>query len=384
MLALADWRFRPWHLYALVIATALFKVPLLRSDLTDHDNWRQTDTATIARNFIDERRILWPRINWGAPGPGYVEAEFQLYPFVVSLIYHMFGENPIYGRLLSILLGALSCLVFWKIARRYLSDPIALIAVGFLALAPVFFRFTRTFMPEATVLLFSLLAIEYFLRFLESDRWTPCLISAAAMALAILVKPTSVHLGLLFIILSLQRFGHRSFINPRLMAYAVLSLGPAVAFYVHAARIHETYGNTFGVISGGDSKWGGLNYWLSPNFYAGLAWIEIKWVAGLIGTALVVIGLLSPSSPVPRSLTIPWSAVTLLYYLIVARYAGSGMGHHYHIYAAPLAALLFASGTAVSFASRSRIARRGGRHGAPHIFVHDPLRWSHAFLALGY
>ncbi|HNY11065.1 MAG TPA: dolichyl-phosphate-mannose--protein mannosyltransferase, partial [Candidatus Wallbacteria bacterium] len=50
--------------------------------------WRQCDTAAIARNFYESGMdIFHPRIDWGGNSPGFVESEFQLYPFIVALLY---------------------------------------------------------------------------------------------------------------------------------------------------------------------------------------------------------------------------------------------------------------------------------------------------------
>jgi hypothetical protein len=108
-----------WLLYAAILVLLAIRIPHLAADLADHDSWRQTDTATIARNFLEEPNILYPRINWGAPGPGYVESEFQLYPYAVYLVYRVLGENPLYGRVLSLILTALAAVIMHRIAGRY-------------------------------------------------------------------------------------------------------------------------------------------------------------------------------------------------------------------------------------------------------------------------
>ena len=199
---------------AIIVTGLALRLPGLDPNLTDHNTWRQADTATIARNFIDEPRILWPRVDWGAPGPGYVEAEFQLLPFVTSLIYRVLGENPIYGRLLSLLATGLSCVVLDRIARRFFSDRLSLLCVAMFVMAPIVFRYSRVFMPDATALLFVLLALERFLTFLDDDRWSTLLQSAVSMSLALLVKPTTVHVGLVLIILTVHQRGWRSFLRP--------------------------------------------------------------------------------------------------------------------------------------------------------------------------
>jgi 4-amino-4-deoxy-L-arabinose transferase-like glycosyltransferase len=332
-------------LVAVVLAAMAFRLPGLDPTLTDHDTWRQTDTATIARNFLEEPRILWPRVNWGAPGPGYVEAEFQLYTFATSLLYRIFGENPLYGRILTLLVSAISCLVFFRISRRFFDPKLALMSVSIYAMAPLLFRYSYVFMPDATCILFSLIALERFLAFLDDDRWLSVLSSGVAMTLAILVKPTAIHLGLVFAILAVAKKRWRSIIAIKPLTFAVVSLLPVVGYYDHAASIHETYGNTFGVISGGDSKWGTLALRLDPRLYFNLAFIESAWTVGPVGVLLAIVGFFSIRTRDWRALVIGWAATTFLYYFIVARYAGDEkIGLQYHLYAVPLVALLTAAG----------------------------------------
>ncbi|MCG8458053.1 MAG: glycosyltransferase family 39 protein, partial [Holophagales bacterium] len=227
-----------WGLLALAL---LVRLPWLTAELDDLDSWRQTDTATIARNFLEEPRLLWPRIDWGAPEPGYVEAELQLYPYGTHLLYRAFGEDPRLGRGLSILLSLVSCWVLYQLARRILGGrgegeagvATALLALAFFSLVPLSIRYGRSFMPEATVLLFYLLAVQAFLtRF--SDRQATALVPAGAwMALAILVKPTSIHLGLILALWAFDRDGPRILRDRRLWLFALLALLPPALYYLH-------------------------------------------------------------------------------------------------------------------------------------------------------
>ena len=155
-------------------------------------------------------------------------------------------------------------------------------------MAPIVFRFSRVFMPDATALLFMLLALERFLTFLDDDRWSTVIQSSVSMSLAILVKPTTIHIGLVLVVLAVVRRGWRSLFGPKLLAFAGISLLPPAAYYAHAASIYLTYGNTFGVIVGGDSKWGTLAWRLDPHFYWNLAFIEAAWILGPVGTVLAI------------------------------------------------------------------------------------------------
>jgi hypothetical protein len=177
------------------------------------------------------------------------------------------------------------------------------------------------------------------------------------MAVAILVKPTSVHLGLVLILLTLREGGVRALLSRKLVAFAAISLLPAAAYYWHAARIHLEYGNTFGVLSGGDSKWGSPDLWFDPTLYATLWRIERLYVTGYSGMALALFGIAFHRRPRFVALCAAWIGTLFLYYLIVARYAGvEGRGRHYHIYAALPFALAIGGGLSVLL----RIPGRGG------------------------
>ncbi|RMF96428.1 MAG: hypothetical protein D6734_03705, partial [Candidatus Schekmanbacteria bacterium] len=86
----------------------------IRAPLADHQEWRQCDTAAMAKNFSENNTsILYPQIDWGGNSSGYVESEFPLFPYIVSIIYRFTGTNSKYGRMLSILLYPLSSLLLF-------------------------------------------------------------------------------------------------------------------------------------------------------------------------------------------------------------------------------------------------------------------------------
>lgn len=42
--------------------------------------------------------ILYPKVDWRGNSPGYAEAEFQLYNFLVAILYSLFGLYEWLGR----------------------------------------------------------------------------------------------------------------------------------------------------------------------------------------------------------------------------------------------------------------------------------------------
>lgn len=337
------------HYAALLIIVfgLLIRLPLVFMPLTYSltDTWRQTDTASIAHNFLDPgSSIFYPRINWGGSGPGYVEAEFQLYTFITALLYRLLGEQVALGRFVSLLFTLATLIVFYRLARRLFSPLVARAALFAFVILPLSLRYSTAFMPEATVLFFYVTALYLFQIWLDEQDFRVLLLAGISTALALLVKPTSINIGLIFGLLLVTRYRLRFALQPRLWLFAAISLVPAVLWYLHARNLFLTYRNTFGILSGGDSKFGSLSYWLSFDFYTSLSRIEIQWVLDGAGVLLFAIGFALAVRRRHPLLFIFGVLIMPIYYLIVARYAGSEWGAQYHIYAVPFAALGIGAG----------------------------------------
>jgi Dolichyl-phosphate-mannose-protein mannosyltransferase len=324
------------------------------------DIWRQSDTATIARNFASGgMRLFYPQINWGGAGPGYVEAEFQLVPWLAAALYLVFGEHAYLVRLVSLAFMLAGTAAFWALARRLLSPEAARWALISFVASPAFMTYGSAFMPDATALAFYLLALLAFWHWLAEDRWTWLAAAAAATSIAALVKPTTLHIGVVFFIWLLMSARDR-LLRPSVYLAGLAALVAPVLWLWHGATFHLTYGNTFGVISGGDSKFGNLSYWLSLAFYRGNLRIEAVLVFGVVGVPLAVLGALGAwrrRGPVILAAGIP---ALVIYYFATARYSeGFGLGPHYHIYSLPYAAILVGIGMeAASKWLRGRVPSR--------------------------
>jgi 4-amino-4-deoxy-L-arabinose transferase-like glycosyltransferase len=321
----------------------LIRIPLITHST---DLWREADTASIAHFFsINGFKILYPQIFWGGNGPGYVEAEFQLYPFIVSLLYYMFGEKMWLGRLISFLFSATTMITFYFfLAKKLLNHGEALLSMVLYAFSPILLRYNTAFMPEATMMCFYVGGLAFFIRWLDNGKFFYLLLAALSASLAILIKPTAIHIGLIFALLAIHRFGYRTLLKDWKVWFAMaFCLFPVVLYYLHAHNLYIEYGNTFGLLSGGDSKFGNFYYWLQPNFYYGLANIELLWVFGPLGAFVFLIGLLQ--SIKRRSYFLLIGLITLIiYYLIIPRYSGYSRGIQYHVFMAPFAALGFGIG----------------------------------------
>jgi len=97
-----------WLLLILFIAF-VYRVPSLDAPVIGEHSWRQAETAAMARNFYENGyRFLYPQIDWGGQTSGEVECEFLLYPFLVALLYKVFGVSEVCARALSLFFSMVS------------------------------------------------------------------------------------------------------------------------------------------------------------------------------------------------------------------------------------------------------------------------------------
>jgi len=316
------------------------------------DIWRPADTATIAHNFfVGGMNLFYPQVNWGGAGPGYVEAELQILPWLSAALFHVFGEHPWVGRLVSLAftLGALA--VFWALVKRLLPARTARWALIAFVVSPAVMTYGNAFMPDVTVLLFYLLMLLFFERWLAQDRLVWLVSAAAAASMAALAKPTSLHVFLILLIW-LAISARDRFRRPSLYVAAVASLILPAWWLWHAHELYVDYGNTFGVLSGGDSKFGNFAIWTSSLFYTGNITIEATLIYGIVGVPIALLGAwLAWKARGPVILAAGFPAL-IVFYFAVARYS-SELGPQYHVFSLPFAAILVGIGV-VGAADRLR------------------------------
>lgn len=238
--------------------------------LVDSQAWRQADTAAIARSFYAEGYdLLHPRVEWRGNTPGYVESEFPLYPFAVALVYSLLGGVQEWvGRLISALASVAAGVLLYGLGIRLYGPgwPPRLAALLFF-LSPYNVYFGRAFMPEATMLFFSVGALLAFADWAESGGRALFFAAVVAAALAFLVKIPTLYLGFPLVALAWARWGWGFLRRPVLWLFLVLVILPPVLWYTHAHRLFEQTGLTFGIWNRyGYDKWAGsgagLDYWL--------------------------------------------------------------------------------------------------------------------------
>lgn len=315
-----------------IIIQISFAIP--DSIVADWMSWRQSDTQSIARNFMkSDSNIFYPQINWGGTGPGFVECEFQLYTFLIAQVMKISGESELTGQLLNLLFISLTAFVIFLALRLYSKNQIAAMvgAVFFLVSnGPV--HLSTAIMPDALCILFYSSGLYFFLKFLDDRKNISLILFILFTTLAALIKPLALNLGIIqFFILV---FGYRQLLkSPKIWAAWILIVVITLSYLLFSNGLFKEYGNTFGVL-GGDSKFPTVKGLLVPIHYAKLFYMTILWGLGPIGFISLIYLVIK------RKLTfIEWALIigNIAAIFIPMRYTvNQGFSPHYYIFTALL------------------------------------------------
>ncbi len=316
----------------LIVATAILpRLPHIWAPIVGWHSWRQADTAAIARNFhVGGMNLLYPAVDWSGAGPGFVESEFPLFPFLVAGLYRLFGPDVVWGRILAIVFATGAALYLARLCSRYLDRWAAAYAAAAFSLLPISSYIGVAFMPESLMLLASVAAVDHLDLWSttgrERDRWA----SAAWLALAIAVKLPELFLGVPIAYLMGRRLGWRMVATPAVWLYAAVALIPPALWYAHAHRLGEMTGLSFGIWEAGSDKWGNLDLLTSGSFYVKLLIGRlIERHLAYAGAALLAIGLILSRSRRDLGTFKWWIAGGALYLLVVAK--GNSVHDYYQL-----------------------------------------------------
>ena len=318
----------------------------------DWMGWRQADTQAIARNLaFEEFNPLKPRIDWRGDGPGYVETEFQLYPTLIALAMKATGESLWPGQLISLVAEALAvAILFAGLARRFGSPPAYAALLATLSGQGVVVSGT-SIQPDPLAFLAFAIGFFAFVAWLESPTRGRLITWVAATAIAGLIKPTTLELGIVQGVLVL--LAHRPALRrPSLWIGWAVVLMVVTAFLVYARSLYIEYGNTFGVLSGGDSKLPTIAALVQPRTWIDLARFMVIWGVGVPGV-LAALYLALRRRIGAEEVALASGAFVLS--LLALRYASGQYGTHYHLPHIVLGAWLVAR--AVSEIRRPDLAR---------------------------
>src|SRR5437773_9574488 len=224
-----------------ILAVAV-RLILIDQPYIDRWSWRQSDVASIARNFEENGfHFTHPQIDWAGDAPGYVGTEFPILPFVAAICYKFASVHEWIGRLQAVIFFAASLPFFFLLVREIFGDTAAIWATFFYSFAPLNVFSGRSFMPDVPSLSLALIGSYIFVRWIDDER--PILLVGAAITilLALLSKwPTAV-IGAPLLFLVWQKWRWNFLKRLSLWLFAAITVLPSFAWYWHAYQIAENF-----------------------------------------------------------------------------------------------------------------------------------------------
>lgn len=218
-------------LLVIIAVSFLLRLYKIRNPVADWHSWRQADTASVTRTFIQGGvNFLYPKyhdissIQTGIYNPkGYRFVELPLY----NLVHFALVRNiPIYslevwGRLLSVILSLVSEVLVYFLGRRFISKTGGILAAFFFGFMPFNVYFSRVILPEPMAVTFGLSALVLFVKFFDSKRYLFLFLSSIFFSLAMLVKPFMFFYSLPLIYLTFQKYSLRKILKDYKLLLAV-------------------------------------------------------------------------------------------------------------------------------------------------------------------
>ena len=302
--------------------------------------WRQCDTAAIARNIYRSGfDFLHPRVDYRGNGPNLAETECQIYGLLVALCYGLVGIKEEVGRFISMVFYMATTFPLLYLAFRALGPNSLPWTTFFFLATPMSIVMSTAFQPDAMMLFFLVLSIALFWHYLESNNWPYGLLCTFSLSVALLVKLSAAHVGIVFLGLSLVYRGMGFVKCKDLWAIAIGSLIAPLAWYSYA----RTFPISFQLWTLGPHRLENWLGWLDPDYeiafryhFMGFTLTEIVFFSGLLG----VVGFLATQKGKERSVLLSWTIAVLVYMALTSKHT---IRHSYYcLPTLPLFAILAA------------------------------------------
>jgi len=336
-------------LYLALAVGFLVRLWHLTAPIADDQSWNQISTATVIRHFVedgvDPLHPQWDLLRNGPAPARRIEAEeAPLYHLAVVFFSRFLGPYESIARLLSIAASLLGAIFLFRLARRLSDGPAALFTAVFFLFAPFSWYFGRTIMSDAWMLAALIVAVERFEVWLRCECKIALLSSVAAVAMAGLLKPFALHIGVTLALWQIAAKGPRSLRDWRLLAAALIALAPPLAWVWWAARV----GSLGNVVHSGETVftaknlWGPLGLLWSGHFWFKLQARLFDQMATPFVAVFALLGLWFADARKQAPPALFWLAGFLFYVLLVRD--GNQMHNYYQLPALPAFALLAALG----------------------------------------
>ncbi|MBU0569336.1 glycosyltransferase family 39 protein [Patescibacteria group bacterium] len=215
---------------SLIMLLGLFlRLYKIDNPVADWHSFRQADTASVSKLYVQNGvNLFYPKYHdisttqSGLFNPeGHRFVELPIFNIIHVFLASISPQIPfdVLGRMVSVLTTLISSYAIFLLGKRFISTWGGVFSSAFHLLLPFNIYFTRVILPEPLSVLFGLLGLMYFVKFIDNEKFSNLLMSSVFFALGILVKPYIIFYGVPVIYLAIKKYGFRKALyNKKLIA----------------------------------------------------------------------------------------------------------------------------------------------------------------------
>jgi hypothetical protein len=334
-----------------------FLVRLYKIDnpVADWHSWRQADTASVTRNYINFGiNLLVPKfddissIQSRISNPeGFRMVEFPFYNALSAFISVNLGffSVEVWSRLVTIFCALITSFFLYLIGKRIIGKWGGILSAFFYLFIPFNIYFTRVILPDPMGVTFGVVALWFFIKFSDDAGELYLYLSAVFFALMLLIKP---YLGFyLFpvIYLFINRFGLKTILKDKklvlkVIIFLAIILIPFIVWRWWESKFPAGIPLFWWAFNGN-----GIRF--HPAFWNWIFGERIgHLILGSFGLVPFIFGILNTEKKTLRDKNnfIHWFLIGALFYFIAVANANV-MHDYYQILVIPMIALTLSSGS---------------------------------------
>ncbi len=334
----------------IICAGFLVRLYKINSPIADWHSWRQADTASVTRIYIQKGiNLLLPRFDDISSIQsrilnlnGYRMVEFPIYNALSALATFHLGHFSleVWSRLLTIISSITTAIFLYLIGKRFLGSWGGVLSAFFYLFIPFNIYFTRVILPDPMGVMFGVIGIWLFVKFVDGSGLIYFFGSSTLFALMLLIKP---YLGFyLFPVLYLfiSKFGLKKILKDRKIVFgtvlfAVIMFSPFILWRSWEAKFPEGIPLFWWAFNGN-----GIRF--HPAFWNWIFGERLgHLILGSFGLIPFVFGVFDIKK---KTHFIQWFLVGMLTYLVIVADANV-MHDYYQILTIPVISLTLASGS---------------------------------------
>ncbi len=181
-----------WFIITFILVFSfLLRLQNIDRPLLDAHYFRQTQTATVARNFyLSGIDLFHTKLDIFGDGKEQILLlEFPFFQAIVAILSQLLGFHDYVGRFVSLFFGIAGAIILVLIVNKLFSNKnIGLIALVFFIFNPLNFYFHQVYMIESTVIFLHLLSIFLWLKYTEIKRNKWLILASLFTAIAAIHK----------------------------------------------------------------------------------------------------------------------------------------------------------------------------------------------------